>query len=289
MAIEPRFHLVEKHGPIVVWKFSNPPRNLASIETMEEYHQLLEDFENDPELLVGIITSATPGKFIQHFDVSTIADWSKKMDEASEEELAAMNAEAEEIQVPTDFTTKPVICAINGPLEGGGCELSLYCDFRFMSRDAFLGQPEVNAGFPPGYGIPRLLQLIGLDKTLELCMTGRRVFADEAERIGLVTRACDPDKLEAEVLQFALTLAGKSPVALSLIKKIIYGCRDLSLKDGLALNRDLFIEGIQSDYAKMMMNLYLLAGQDSEKLVAAIITAGGDMEKAAELLQSETH
>jgi len=289
MAMEPRFHVIEKHGPIVVWKFSNPPRNLASVETMEEYHQLLEAFENDPELLVGIITSATPGKFIQHFDVSTISDWSKEMDEASEEERATIQEATEEIKVPTDFTTKPVICAINGPLEGGGCELSLYCDFRFMSRDAFLGQPEVNVGFPPGYGIPRMLQLIGLDKTLELCMTGRRVFADEAERMGLVTRACDPDQLDTEVLQFAMTLAGKPPVALSLIKKIVYGSCDMGLKEGLALNRDLFIEGIQSDYAKMMMHLYLLAGQDSEKLVAAIMTAEGDMVKAADLLQSEAH
>jgi enoyl-CoA hydratase/carnithine racemase len=290
MGTELKFHQVEKHGPIVVWRFSNPPRNLASMETMAEYQQLLEELENDPELHVGIITSATPGMFIQHFDVSAIADWAETFEQASEEEIAAMKteAEAEEQKTPDEYTSKPVICAINGPLEGGGCELSLYCDFRFMSRDTFMGQPEINAGFPPGYGIPRMIQLIGLGKTMELCMTGRRVFADEAERIGLITRACDPDQLESEVFAFAMTLASKSPVAISLIKKTILGCCDLTLKEGLKLNQENFGEGIQSDYARLIMRAYVAAGQDGEKLTQVLTQTEGDFEKAIELLEGST-
>jgi len=88
MGIEPRFYQVEKDGPVIVWKFSNPPRNLATIETGEELVQLVEEFDKDPELRVGIVTSATPGMFIQHFDVSLIVDWAEAMNKASEEEIA---------------------------------------------------------------------------------------------------------------------------------------------------------------------------------------------------------
>ena len=286
MSIEPRFYHIEKQGPIVTWKFSNPPQNLASLETVDEFNQLLEEFENDPELCVGIITSATPGTFIQHFDVSTIEGWAEELDGTAGGGVVAGQTENEEPKTINEITSKPVICAINGPVEGGGCELALYCDFRFMSRDTFIGQSEIHAGFPPGYGIPRMLQLIGLGKTLELCMTGRRVYADEAERIGLVTRACNPDELETEVMQLALYLASKSPVALSLIKKITYGCCDLNLHDGLALNRDLFKKGIQSDYARMMMRLYLMAGQNADRLSKAFEEAGGDPDKVEKLLRT---
>ena len=88
MAIEPRFHQVEKDGPVIIWKFSNPPRNLATIETMEELRPLVEEFDKDPELRVGIVTSAVPGMFIQHFDVSLIVGWAEDMYKASEEEVA---------------------------------------------------------------------------------------------------------------------------------------------------------------------------------------------------------
>jgi len=75
-------------------------------------------------------------------------------------------------------------------------------------------------------------------------------------------------------------------VAISLIKKITYGCCDLRLQEGLALNRELFIKGIRSDYARIIMRLYLAAGQDADRLSKVFEEAGGDPEKALELLRT---
>ncbi|MCP4753580.1 MAG: enoyl-CoA hydratase/isomerase family protein [Proteobacteria bacterium] len=284
MAIEPRFHQVEKQGPIVTWKFSNPPRNLASMDTGAELQQLVEEFENDPELRVGIITSATPGKFIQHFDVSTILDWAEGMSQLSDEEVAEMRSQMPETKGIGSYTTKPLICAINGPVEGGGCELALYCDFRFISRDAFMGQPEIKAGFPPGYGVPRLVQLLGVGRTLEICMTGRRIYPDEAERIGLVTRACEPEELESTVMNFALALASKTPEALASVKKTVYQCADITLQEGLNLNSGSFFQSIRNEDTMKFMRIYVAADQDNEKLMSVFLEAGGDLDKVAEIL-----
>ncbi len=205
--------------------------------------------------------------FIQHFDVSTILGWAEGMNKATKEEFDQM---METMPAPTGIashTSKPLICAINGPVEGGGCELAMYCDFRFMARDTFMGQPEVNAGFPPGYGIPRMIQLIGLGRTMELCMTGRRVYPDEAERIGLVTRACDPEELMPSVLKFAHELAAKPVIGLSQVKKALYECSDKTVQEGLLLNFRLFMEAIRGDEALMLMKLYVEAGQDREALI----------------------
>lgn len=267
MAAEPRFYMVEKDGPIVIWRFSNPPKNLATIETGAELVQLVEEFDKDPELRVGIVTSAVPGMFIQHFDVSTILEWAENMNTISDEEAAQLLASLPPPRGITAYTSKPVICAINGPVEGGGCEMALGCDFRFMSRDAFMGQPEVNAGFPPGGGgTQRLARLLGVSRALELCLTGRRIYADEAERLGLVVKACDPPDLMPTVMAFAQALAAKPPLAVSIIKKAICEGVDMGLQDGLILERKLFFEAIRSGDALQIMRLYVSVGQDAQKL-----------------------
>jgi len=267
MVAEPRFHKVERDGPIVIWKFSNPPRNLATLDTGAELVQLVEEFDKDPELRVGVVTSAVPGMFIQHFDVSTILGWAESMSAISDEEVGQLLDSLPPPRGIAAYTSKPVICAINGPVEGGGCEMALGCDFRFMSRDAFMGQPEVNAGFPPGGGgTQRLTRLLGVAKALELCLTGRRIYADEAERLGLISKACDPDELMPTVMAFAHELAAKAPLALSIIKRAIYEGADMTLENGLILERQLFFEAIRSDNALQLMRLYVSVGQDREKL-----------------------
>jgi len=272
MAPEPRFYKVEREGPVVIWRFSNPPRNLATLETGAELVQLVEEFDKDPKLRVGIVTSAVPGMFIQHFDVSSILEWAENMNTISDEEAAQLLDSLPPPRGIAANTSKPVICAINGPLEGGGCEMALGCDFRFMSRDAFMGQPEVMAGFPPGGGgTQRLARLLGVARALELCMTGRRIYADEAERLGLVSKACDPVELMPTVMAFAQALAAKPPLAISSIKRAIYDGADMTLEDGLILERKLFFESIRSDDALQLMRLYVSVGQDAEKLADLLL------------------
>jgi len=288
MGIEARFYRVEKKGPIIIWKFHNPPRNLASPDTMTELEQLVEEFDKDPDLRVGIVTSATPGTFIQHFDVSLILEWAEQMRHLSVEQTAEILSTFPPPRGLAEHTSKPIICAINGPVEGGGCELALGCDFRFIARGAFMGQPEVDAGFPPGGGgTQRLARLLGVAKALELCLTGRRIGADEAERLGLVTAVCEPEELMPKVLEFAEALAAKPPRAVSLIKRAICEGTSMNLQGGLLLERKLFFEAIKTDDALKMMRLYMAAGQDREKLVGMVAEVGLDYEKIEKLLSKK--
>jgi enoyl-CoA hydratase len=285
MIIEPRFHKVEKDGPIIIWKFNNPPKNMATLETFTELVSLVEAFDKDPELRVGIVTSAVPGMFIQHFDVSVLLGWAESIREASQEEVDQLLAALPPPQGIGGYTAKPIICAINGPVEGGGCEMALGCDFRFISSDAFMGQPEVTAGFiPGGGGTQHLARLVGVAKAMELCMTGRKITAQEAGQLGLVADVCEPEELMPTVMAFANDLAAKPLMAIVNIKKAIYDGISMDLQDGLMLERKLFFECLRSDEAINLMRFYVEAGQDREKVMALIEEAGQDPEKLAELM-----
>jgi enoyl-CoA hydratase len=263
---ELKYFQTEIDGPIVLWKFYHPPKNLMNLEAMTELDELVDAFDRDPDLRVGIYTSATPGLFVQHFDVSLLLEWGQGLSLLSDKEAEDQLAQLPPPQGLAQRTSKPIICAINGPVEGGGCELALACDFRFMARDCYLGQPEVFLGFPPGGGgTQRLARLVGPAKALEICLTGRRIYADEAERLGIITRACDPDALMETVLAFARDLAAKPMVGIAAIKKAVYGGSDLPLLDGLLLERNLFFQCLRTPESLELMKLYVASGQDREK------------------------
>jgi len=263
---EPKYFQVEKDGPIIIWKFYNPPKNLMNIEAMTELGEQVDAFDQNPELRVGIVTSATPGLFIQHFDVSILLEWGQGLSQLSKEEVAQQLAQLPPPKGLSGHTSKPVICAINGPVAGGGCEMALGCDFRFISRDSFMAQPEVYAGFPPGGGgTQRLARLLGSAKALELCLTGRIIYADEAERLGLVTKACDPKELMPVVMAFAQELANKSIVGVMNIKKAIYEGLDLPLQEGLIREQRLFFESLMNPETLKLMKLYVDSGQGGEE------------------------
>ncbi|MBL7177612.1 MAG: enoyl-CoA hydratase/isomerase family protein [Desulfobacteraceae bacterium] len=263
METEPRFYKVEIDGPVIIWKFNNPPQNLMNLETGAEFIELVEDFEADQNLRVGILTSNLPGVFIQHFDVSTILhEWSDK----SPEDLAAALAERRKTAGPPRglrrLRTKPIISAISGQTAGGGCETTLMCEFRFMSRNASLGCPEVNAGIlPGGGGTQRMTRLLGIGKAMEMLLLGKVVDADEAERIGLVHRACDPEELLPAAIEFARELALRPPLAIAHIMRCIYEGGNMPLEEGLALESKLFFELTQTEDAKRIMRTYVEGGQ----------------------------
>lgn len=268
---ELKYFQIETDGPIIIWKFHNPPKNLMNIEAMTELGEQVDAFDLNQELRVGIVTSATPGLFIQHFDVSILKEWGQGLSQLPKEEVAQQLAQLPPPQGLSGHTLKPIICAINGPVEGGGCEMSLGCDFRFISRDSFMAQPEVYLGFPPGGGgTQRMARLLGSAKALELCLTGRRIYADEAERLGLVTKACDPNELMPVVLAFARELANKPLVGVMNIKKCIYEGLDLPLQEGLLLERRIFFESLLNPETLELMKLYVESGQDREKALEVL-------------------
>jgi enoyl-CoA hydratase/carnithine racemase len=262
MPFKPEVFLVERDGPVVIWKYNNPPKNLWTAEAQNEYTQLIEEMEADPTLRAGVFTSALPDVFIQHFDVSILV--------MIGEMLKANPSATPEMPPRPAYRPGPkvIIAAINARLAGGGLELAQSCDFRFMSRTAYAAQPEVIVGIlAGGGGTQRMPRLIGIDKALEIQLTGRLVCAEEAERIGLITRACDPHRVLAEALAFAKRIAAQPPLAVASIRRAIYEGMSMPLADGLALESDLFRELMMSDDALRLMKEYVAGGQDSDELL----------------------
>jgi enoyl-CoA hydratase len=129
----------------------------------------------------------------------------------------------------------PVIAAINGFALGGGCELSMACDFRIASSKAKFGQPELNLGIVPGFGgTQRLPRLVGKGMAKYLIMTGEMIDAAEAYRIGLVQKVVEPEQLLEEATKIAKTITGKAPIAVRLAKCAVNVAQNTDLTSGVA-------------------------------------------------------
>ena len=133
----------------------------------------------------------------------------------------------------------PSIAVINGYAFGGGMELALACTFRLATRNAKMGLPEIKLGLIPGYGgTQRLPRVIGEARALEMVMTGRTVDAEEALRIGLVSRLIDGDAVVAGVA-FAREFSGYSLPVLSFARNAVKRAGETSLHEGLKIETDL--------------------------------------------------
>ncbi len=139
-----------------------------------------------------------------------------------------------------DRCHQPIIAAIRGYAFGGGLELALACDIRVAGDDARLGLTEIDlAIIPGGGGTQRLPRLVGRGKALEMILTGARIDAHEALRIGLVERVVPAAEVLSSVLELARTLAAKAPVALRYAKEAVVKGLELPLADGIRLENDL--------------------------------------------------
>ncbi|HZN53596.1 MAG TPA: enoyl-CoA hydratase-related protein [Methylomirabilota bacterium] len=139
-----------------------------------------------------------------------------------------------------DRCPQPIIAAIRGFALGGGLELALACDIRIAGEDSQLGLTEVNlAIIPGGGGTQRLPRLVGRGKALEMILTGARIDAREALRIGLVERVVPATEVLSSAQALARALAEKAPVALRYAKEAVVKGLGLPLEDGLRLENDL--------------------------------------------------
>jgi enoyl-CoA hydratase len=131
---------------------------------------------------------------------------------------------------------KPIIAAINGFCLGGGCELALACTFRLASDRAEFGQPEINLGMMTGSGgSQRLPRLIGKGPALELLLTGKRISAAEALRLGLVNQVVSPETLLPTADRVAREIANKSPVAVRMTLDAVNRGLETSTEEGLQI------------------------------------------------------
>jgi enoyl-CoA hydratase len=135
---------------------------------------------------------------------------------------------------------QPIIAAINGFALGGGLELALACDIRVAAENATLGLTEIDlAIIPGGGGTQRLPRLVGRGKALEMILTGARIPAAEALRIGLVERVVPKGEALAAATELARTIAAKAPIALRYAKEAVVKGLGMALEDGLRLEGDL--------------------------------------------------
>lgn len=261
MEREKRYFEVDRKGSVIIWKYYNPPNNLICADTWEDLHELVSEFEQDIELRVAILTSALPDVFIQHYAAAAMLKMSNIL-RASPDEDIPESIKPRQKRPNLTQVSKPIVCAINGWVAGGGCELALDGDFRFMSVKATIGLPEVNFGILPPYGIQGLPRLLGVHKALELIMLGKIIDAKEAKHIGLVNRTFEPGELMPAALNFANELASRPQLAISHIKRCIYEGTEMPIQEGLALSMKLVMELAKSDDAYRLMEEHVAAGQN---------------------------
>lgn len=215
--------------------FSNPPLNLTDPETLLELQQLVDLIESDDTLRVVVLDSADPDFFINHYDVSRVADFPLAPGPTG---LPTF------IDTTTRLTTSPVvtIASIRGRTRGGGSEIALACDMRFASLErAIFAQIEVGAGvFPGGGGLERLPLLVGRARALEIVLGSDDFDAATAANFGWVNRALPDYELDAYVDNLARRIASFDKPALAEAKRLI-NRRTLPSADDLMQTQDAFL------------------------------------------------
>ncbi len=184
----------EQEGLDVITLNRPDKRNALSIALREEIVRALEEMENKEEVQAAVLTGAGP-TFCAGFDLS----------EFTEENMEEIFAQAVTYHHKVYTFSKPLIAAVNGPALAGGMDLAIMCDVRIVSETAVFGQPQVRMGIPAAYDLIRTVLPEAMAR--ELCLSGRRMDAQEALRLGLVNSVVAEEKLMDEVLSLARAVA----------------------------------------------------------------------------------
>lgn len=221
--------------------------NALNQELMLEVIAAAQEFDSDDSIGCIVLTGSEKA-FAAGADIKEMATKS-----ATEMFMADWFSEWDQLtQVRT-----PLVAAVNGYALGGGCELAMMCDFIIAGEKAQFGQPEINLGVLPGMGgSQRLTRAVGKAKAMEMCLTGRMMGAEEAERAGLVARIVATDKLVDEALQVAETIANKSLVATTMVTEAVDAAYETTLRQGLQHERRLFHSIFASEDQKEGMDAF---------------------------------
>lgn len=221
---------------IAVVTINHPPANALDNKTTHELDEVFEELAKDEAVKTVILTGAGEKIFVAGADISLFPQMGQKEGEEFSQELQRVFDKIEGLE-------KVVICAVNGMALGGGCELAMACDIRIASESAKFGQPEVNLGVIPGAGgTQRLPRLVSKGKAKELIFTGDMITASEAKEIGLVDRVAPKGEAVSEAKNMAKKIMEKGPIAIKYAKKAIDEGVNMTLNEGLKLERKLFGE-----------------------------------------------
>ncbi|MBN1382408.1 MAG: enoyl-CoA hydratase/isomerase family protein [Deltaproteobacteria bacterium] len=215
--------LYEKKDHIAYITLNNPPLNTMSRELARELIKALHDFDADDDLYVGIVTGSGDRSFCAGADLT------------DKEHLVDPEGWEADYDWQLANIKKPLICAVNGYCLGAGFGLALCCDIRIASEKASLGTPDQKLNTVDAYASIMLSRMIPASIAMEILMTGDRVSAQEAYRIGLVSRLVPPAELMPTAEALAKKICNNGPAALWACKEINRRARYLSLEDGLSL------------------------------------------------------
>ncbi|MBI1340695.1 enoyl-CoA hydratase [bacterium] len=225
--------LTEVEGAVALITLNRPEAlNALNDQLMNELTEVLDSYEADPEIRCVILTGSTRAF-------------------AAGADIKAMRTQSYMDAYMGDFITrnweraatfrKPIIAAVAGYALGGGCELAMMCDFIIAAENAQFGQPEITLGVMPGAGgTQRLTRFVGKSKAMEMCLTGRRIAAEEAERCGLVSRVVATDQLLTEAWEAARKVASMSLPITMMTKESVNAAYETSLSQGVMFERRLF-------------------------------------------------
>jgi len=249
---------LRREDATLVCTITNPPKNFLNAAIMAELTRMANEIDDSVRALV--ITGGVEGIFITHYDVNELALAATAMRAGAP---IGRNRQLHDLHKLTLHFRRmpiPVIAAINGTAMGGGCELALGCDFRYMARGYRIGCPEVRIGLlPGGGGTQRIARLVGTARALELMLLGDTLDADEAERAGLIHHAVDPPDLMLQALEFARELGSRPPLAIALIKRLVHEGPEMPLAEALRMEQAAFWETMRSDDAERLMREYLVS------------------------------
>jgi enoyl-CoA hydratase len=238
--------LIEDRGPARIITINRPKvLNALNPAVIAELGQAFQALADASGVRGVVLTGAGEKAFVAGADITAMRDMSPQ-------EALVFAQKGHAVGELIAKATVPVIAAVNGFALGGGCEMALACDFIYASTKARFGQPEVTLGVIPGFGgTQRLLRRVGLARAIELCVTGEMIRADEALRIGLANKVCEPDALLAQSLACIDTIATMGPLAVAEVKRVMHAGASLSLEAANQLEAqafaDLFASSDQSE------------------------------------------
>jgi len=225
--------LAETRGPVGLITFNRPEAlNAFNDQLMTELGQALDAFEAD-DAIGAIVVTGSEKAFAAGADIKEMQE--KTFAEVYQEDLVTRNWER------VTRCRKPVIAAVSGYALGGGCEFAMMCDMILASPSAKFGQPEIKLGIIPGAGgTQRLTRAVGKAKAMEMILTGRNMTAEEAERLGLVSRIVPGETLLDEAVATAKAIAQMSRTAVMMAKESVNRAFEVSLHEGILFERRAF-------------------------------------------------
>ena len=223
--------------------------NAFNNQLMTELTQALDAFEADDDIGCIIITGSSKA-FAAGADIKEMQELDYMS--AYQDNFITRNWER------VTRCRKPVIAAVAGYALGGGCELAMMCDFIICAENAKFGQPEINLGVMPGAGgTQRLTRFVGKYKAMEMCLTGRMMTAEEAERSGLVSRVVPLDTLMDEAKKAARAITLKSRPIVMLTKESVNAAYETMLAQDVTFERRLFHSMFSTEDQKEGMEAFI--------------------------------